>query len=218
MTGLAAAGTALREKPYLTPYAEESLDLPLAFEWGDGVPRLTYRDALPQEWMFGALWARCGTAREGKILWNMVHTLRQRRCMLKRLCRMCGRTATDPDTGRVCWVLPSALAGDLRSPWPTAHPPTCEAHVGEALAYCPYLRREAPVICTVGDYSPIGVLANLYGEDDSGRVVETHHQIAVGLDESHLLPRALATQLIVQVSDLQPAPHLANRWQVMGRP
>ncbi|MER5646589.1 hypothetical protein [Streptosporangium sp. NPDC002524] len=212
MIGPAATGTTLHGKPYVTPYAEESLDLPLAFEWAAEGPRLTYRDALPQEWMFGVLWARCGTAQEGKILWHMVHTLRQRRCMLKRLCRVCGKPATDPDTGRVCWILPSALADDFRSSWPTAHPPTCKAHVGEALTACPYLRREAPVVCTVGDYFPVGVLANLYGEDDGGRVVETRHQIAIGLDEFHLLPRALATQLIVQISDLQPAPQESRAW------
>ncbi|MFF5108505.1 hypothetical protein [Streptosporangium sp. NPDC000509] len=196
---------ALPRKPYITPYEEESLDLPLAFEWADGLPRLTYRDALPQERMFGALWARCGTAREGRIQWNLVHTLRQRRCMLKGLCRVCGKSAADPDTGRVWWIMPSALAGGLRSPWPTAHPPTCRAHVGESLASCPYLRREASVVCTVGDYSPVGVLANLYGQDDGGRVAEIHHQTPVRLGERHLLQRALATQLIVQVTDLQLA-------------
>jgi len=201
---MTAAVTTQLRKPYVTPYEEETLDLPLAFEWADGRPRLTYRDALPQEWMFGALWARCGTARQGKILWNLVHTLRQRRCMLRGLCRVCGESATDPATGRIWWIMPAALAGDLRSPWPTAHPPTCKAHVAEALTACPYLRREVPVVCTVGDYTPVAVLANLYGQDDDGRVVETRHQIPVGLGESHLLQRALATQLIVQVSDLQP--------------
>jgi hypothetical protein len=199
----AAVETRLR-KPYITPYAEENLDLPLAFEWAAGSRQLTYRDALPQEWMFGALWARCGTAREGKIQWHQVHTLRQRRCMLKRLCRVCGEPATDPDTGRVSWITPSVPAGGLRSIMPTAHPPTCKAHIGEALTTCPHLRREAPVVCTVGDYSPIAVLANLYGEDDGGRVVETFHQIPIGLDEFHLLNRALATQLIVRIDDMRP--------------
>ncbi|WP_440100003.1 hypothetical protein [Streptosporangium sp. H16] len=192
-------------KPYVTPYAEENLDLPLAFEWQAGAPRLTYRDALPQEWMFGTLWARCGTARKGKIQWHLVHTLRQRRCMLKRLCRVCGGPATDPDTGRVWWILPTSLAGDFQSPWPTAHPPTCKAHISEALTACPYLRREIPVVCTARGYSPVAVLSNLYGLDDAGRVVETSHQIPVGLNEPHLLKRALATQLIVQITDLQRA-------------
>src|SRR5690349_3170732 len=104
MTG--AAATQLR-KPYVTPYEEENLDLPLTFKWADGVFQLSYRDALPQEWMFGALWARCGTARAGKIQWHLVHTLRQRRCMLKRLCRVCGEPATDPDTGRISWIMPA---------------------------------------------------------------------------------------------------------------
>ncbi|WP_371784984.1 hypothetical protein [Streptosporangium subroseum] len=191
-------------KPYVTPYAEETLDLPLAFERAAGSLQLTYRDALPQERMFGALWARCGIAREGKIQWHQVHTLRQRRCMLKRLCRVCGEPATDPDTGRISWILPSESADGLRPARSTAHPPTCRAHLGEALATCPHLRRETPVVCTVGDSSPIGVLANLYGEDNDGRLVETSHQVPIGLDEFHLLSRALATQLIVRIEDLRP--------------
>ncbi|WP_433366884.1 hypothetical protein [Streptosporangium sp. CA-115845] len=202
MTG--AAATRLR-KPYITPYAEETLDLPLTFEWADGVHRLTYRDALLGERMFGALWARCGTAQEGRILWPMVHTLRQRRCMLNRLCRVCGEPATDPDTGRITWIMPFAAPGALRSTMSTANPPICKAHLGEALATCPHLRVGAPVVCTVSDYFPIGVLANLYGEAGHGRVVETHHQRHIGLDEFNRLHRALATQLIVQVHDLQPA-------------
>ncbi|WP_329430640.1 hypothetical protein OG339_22340 [Streptosporangium sp. NBC_01495] len=198
-----AAPTQLR-KPYVTSYAEENLDLPLAFEWVDGMSRLTYRDALPLEWMFGVLWARCGTAREGRIQWNLVHTLRQRRCMMQGLCRVCGKSAIDPDTGRISWILTSALAGDFRSPWPTAHPPTCKAHVAEALTACPKLRREPPVVCTVSDYTPVAVLVNLYGADDGGRVVEIRHQIPVNLNDRHLLKQALATQLIVRLEDLQP--------------
>lgn len=203
MTAAAVVGLT---KPYITPYAEETLDLPLSFEWADGVHRLTYRDALPRDWMFGVLWARCGTGQEGKILWNMVHTLRQRRCMLNRLCRVCGEPATDPDTGRITWIMPFAATGVLRSTMSTAHPPTCKAHVSEALAACPYLRAGTPVVCTVSDYSPIGVLANVYGYAGRGRVVETHRQRNIGLDNFDRLHRAVATQLIVQTGDLQPEP------------
>lgn len=210
MTGPAAAGVALR-KPYVTPYAEESVDLPVTFEMAAGVPRLTYPDALSQEWMFGVLWARCGTARAGTILWSKIHTLRQRRCMLKRLCRVCGGSAVDPETGRVWWVMASPLPGDHAETWPTVGPATCKGCVNEALSACPYLPMESPAVYTVGDCSPIGVLADIYGQDDDGRVMETRHQAAIGLDEFHLLHRALATQLIVQVHDLQPVPYPVNQ-------
>ncbi|WP_329093588.1 hypothetical protein [Streptosporangium sp. NBC_01469] len=53
--------------------------------------------------------------------------------------------------------------------------------MSEALAARPYLRRKVPLVRTVGDYSPVGVPADLYGEDDGGQVVETGHQIPVGL-------------------------------------
>ncbi|MEV4096807.1 hypothetical protein [Streptosporangium saharense] len=182
-------------KPYITPYAEESVELPLTFERG----RLSYRDAVPGEWMFGALWARCGAVRDGTVLWAMVHTLRQRRCMLKKLCRVCGRSATDPATGRLWWVTPAPVTGMT---WPTVGPPICRDHVTEALTSCPRLRRGSPAVYTVGDYTPIGILANLYTHD--GQVTETRHQVAIGLDDTHLLPYALATQLIVSLHDLSP--------------
>ncbi|MER7130114.1 hypothetical protein [Streptosporangium saharense] len=202
MTRLAAA----LHEPYITPYAEERVELPLTFEHVAGAERLTYRDALPGEWMFGALWARCGTTRGGTILWSMVHTLRQRRCMIKGLCRVCGQSATDSETGRLWWVLSSMPPLDGVTPWPTVGPPTCRDHVTEALNACPHLRRRNRrklFVCTVGGCMPIGVLANLYDHDD-GRIIEVRHQIAIGLDETHLLPRALATQLIVSLRDIQP--------------
>ncbi|MFF0577609.1 hypothetical protein ACFY19_11160 [Streptosporangium saharense] len=195
--------TALR-KPYITPYAEETVELPLTFERVGGVDWLAYRDALPDEWMFGVLWARCGTARNGTILWPLVHTLRQRRCMLKGLCRVCGESATDPGTGRLWWVMRSAPPVDDPAPWQTVGPPTCREHVTEALTACPHLRRGKPFVCTVGDYTPTGVLANLYGCGDGGRMVETRHQVMLDLDETHLMPRALATQLIVSLRDIRP--------------
>ncbi|MFF5204908.1 hypothetical protein [Streptosporangium sp. NPDC000396] len=125
--------------------------------------------------------------------------------MLRRLCRVCGDNAADPDEpGRTWWIIPSAPPDGLPATWPVTSPPTCRAHIPEALSRCPHLRKGSPVVCTVGDCHPIGVLANLYGEDD-GRAVEIQHQIGVGLDEPHLLGRALATQLIVQLADLRPA-------------
>lgn len=192
-------------KPYVTPYSAEVLGLPLVFERVAGVPLLTYLDATPQDRMFGALWARCGIGRGGKILWPMIHTLRQRRCMLQRLCRVCGQSAADPDEpNRTWWILPSSPPGGLPATWPTPNPPTCKAHIAEALVDCPHLRKGSPAVYTAGDYHPIGVLGNLYGQDGGGRLVETQHQIGIGLDEPHLLPRALATQLIVQLNDLRP--------------
>lgn len=45
MSSSGAVATASPHKPYVTPYSEEVLDLPLVFEWVAGAPRLTYRDA-----------------------------------------------------------------------------------------------------------------------------------------------------------------------------
>ncbi|WP_433382845.1 hypothetical protein [Streptosporangium sp. CA-115845] len=210
MSNPGAVAAASPSKPYLTPYSAEVIDLPLVFERVAGVPWLTYTDALPQDRMFGVLWARCGIGRGGKILWPMVHTLRQRRCMLKRLCRVCGQSAADPgEPDRTWWIIPSPPPGGLPATWPATSPPTCKACIAVALGACPHLRHGSPVVCTVGAYGPVGVLGNLYGEDN-GRAVETQHQIGIGLDEPHLFRRALATQLIVQLNDLRPADVLVS--------
>ncbi|WP_143120851.1 hypothetical protein [Streptosporangium canum] len=121
--------------------------------------------------------------------------------MLKQRCRVCGESATDPDTRRIWWVMPSALPVN-EAPQATTHAPTCRACVPEALTACPALRRGLPALYTVGSTSPIGVLANLYGQDDDGRVVELRHQVGVGLDDVLRLHQALATQLIVLLEDV----------------
>jgi hypothetical protein len=204
MTTAATARWSRLNPPYITPYAEQVRDLPLTFEPTPEGPRLTYRDATPQDWRLGVLWARFGTARGETPLFNMVHPLYQRRCMLRRLCRVCGRSAVDPETGRIWWITPTELLAGAGI-CSTGHPPTCKAHIAEALTACPHLRQGSPGVYTVGRYEVIGVLANLYA-DVNGRVVETDHQTGVGVDEPHLLRRALSTQVSVLLYDIQPAP------------
>jgi hypothetical protein len=67
--------------------------------------RLTFTDPVEQDRMFGTLWHRQGLHREGRPLWKLVNTPRQRRCMVHHLCQVCGKTAVD-ETGRVWWLPP----------------------------------------------------------------------------------------------------------------
>lgn len=198
--------TAGLRKPYVTPYAEQTIPLPLRFEWAAeaGGLRLTYADVVSQDWVFGVLWARQGLAPGTKILWHMIHTTLQRRCMMHRMCRVCGHSASDPDDPRrTWWILPAAVPAGDPATWVTAHPPTCMDHLAEALTMCPNLKKSSPAVYTVGDYWPHGVLANLYAPDEHGGVMETEHQVPVTLEEFRKLHQALATQLIVQLNDMR---------------
>ncbi|MEV4749005.1 hypothetical protein AB0K21_21725 [Streptosporangium sp. NPDC049248] len=206
MTTIAKVGSHHEIVPYITPYEEQTVPLPLVCRWTAEGLRLTYIDANAEDWMFGVLWARMSVTPGATPMMSMVHTLLQRRCMLERVCRVCGQSAADPDDpARTWWILPAAPTdGRMLDSWTTAHAPTCKDHVRLALARCPHLRTGTPILYTVGHYWSSGVLANLYAPLGNG-VVETHHQVPIALEEFQRLNLALATQLIVTMQDLRPA-------------
>ena len=149
--------------PYITAYSEELAPHPLAFvaypEATDGV-RLSYDDAVPQDWMYGVLWARQGLHRRGRPEWKVVNTLRQRRCMRLLLCQVCGESATDPVDSRISWVLADDPGDTSAGAGYTNAPPTCAQCIPEAIASCPRLRRGAAVY-SVGSAQPYGIIGDV---------------------------------------------------------
>ncbi|MEV4753270.1 hypothetical protein AB0K21_43595 [Streptosporangium sp. NPDC049248] len=128
--------------------------------------------------------------------------------MEKLRCQVCGKVATDPATGRTPWIMTDTafreIPGDSTGGL-TSAPPTCWACVPEALATCPQLRVSSTV-CTVARAEPAAVLADMFTPGPGRRAVPTgEYSVEVSLNDEALLPYALATQLIVQVHDLQPA-------------
>ncbi|WP_433511334.1 hypothetical protein ACQP2T_47060 [Nonomuraea sp. CA-143628] len=188
--------TAIRV-PYVVAYEVETVSLNLAVihdVWALNGRRLSYADPAASDWVMGVLWARQKCDRRGKVNYKEMHTLRQRECMLHRLCQVCEGSAMDPGTGRLSWVfheeLPAA-SGRL------SKPPTCLRCIPEARAACPHLQREAHVY-TSPDYEPWGVKGIVFSA--SGRPTLQD----VPLTDLHTLEFTLARALIVHVSNLLP--------------
>ncbi|MGJ6964968.1 hypothetical protein ACSDR0_23965 [Streptosporangium sp. G11] len=203
-----AARTQLRV-PYVIAHADEAAPQHLRFTRRPlGGLRLAYEDPRRGDMAHGALRVRVLNNRRGAPQWRMLNTLRQWRCMEKLLCQVCGEPATDPESGRIPWImtdtafreLPHEPTGGL-----TSAPPTCRACIPEALATCPQLHISSAV-CTVARAIPAAVLADMFTPGPGGRAIPTgEHNVEISLSEDTLLTHALATQLIVQVHDLRPA-------------
>ncbi|WP_433516859.1 DUF6879 family protein [Nonomuraea sp. CA-143628] len=95
--------------------------------------KLSYDAPRAGDWAYGVLRLRQNSKRSGRPDFNTVNTRRQWRCMAKRLCQVCTRSAVDPDTGWISWLLSSEGGGHERDGFTNA-PPTCKACIPEAIA------------------------------------------------------------------------------------
>jgi hypothetical protein len=193
--------TAIRA-PYVVAYSEETVALNLAVihdVWALSGRRLSYTDPVASDWGMGVLWARQQTHHRGRPQYDELHTLRQRECMLGRLCQVCQGPALNPTSGRLTWVFhaePPATSGRL------SKPPVCQGCLPETIDVCPRLRQEAHIYSS-GDYDVWGV---------KGLVVSLSGRRAmqrdVSLDDLYALEFTLARALVVYVQDMrrEPAP------------
>ncbi|MFD9947840.1 hypothetical protein ACFWYW_11050 [Nonomuraea sp. NPDC059023] len=191
--------------PYITAYddeyAERRFTLIPDASATDG-RRLGFVGAAEQDWMFGVLWHRPGLHRRGRPEWKMVNTLRQRRCMLRLLCQVCGGPATTQGDCRISWLLadpPETIS--TGKPFTNA-PPTCRGCIPEALTACPRLRRAACVY-TTRSAEPYGVVGDTVRPSAQG-LVKVAWDLHIPLDSFRLLEYAVAKQLLVTMDDLQP--------------
>lgn len=203
-----SANTAIQLRvPFVIAHAGEVAPQPLLFVQKSGGPRLVYDDQRRADTNLGVLRARVLDTREGAPQWRMLNTLRQWRCMTKTLCQVCGRVATDPETGRIPWITTAtafeAIPGDPRGGF-TSAPATCWDCIPESLDTCPRLHVSSAV-WTVAGAEPAAILADMYAPGPGGRAVHTgDHNVLIHLDEPNLLRRALATQLVVRLRDMRP--------------
>jgi hypothetical protein len=197
--------------PYITAWSEETMDHGLGFDWSGEARglRLTYADPHPSDWSLGVLWMRQGLSGRGKPEWKRVNSLRQRRCMLRKLCQVCGGSAVDERTGRTWWVLADEADQGPPAAGYTNAPPTCLPCIPDSLTLCPHLRRGAAVY-TVGDAQPYGVVADLFAPSDGKKIVHVQRSATLQLDEFQKLQYALAKQLLVVLDDLVPYPGIPS--------
>ncbi|WP_146615981.1 hypothetical protein [Nonomuraea aridisoli] len=192
--------------PHVTAYEGEAMpyDLAAVREPGttEGV-RLAFTDPIEQDWMWGVLWHRQGLGRGGDPIFDMVNTPRQRRCMRLGLCQVCGRTARDPESHRLWWVMAHpAWLTEAGEPY-VSSPPTCRSCIRVARRLCPKLPHDAPAY-TAAAVQPYGVLGNLYHVAGLGRVALKQEKVILPFDDFRRLEFTLATQLLAVLEDLRP--------------
>ncbi|GAA0953350.1 hypothetical protein GCM10009560_76170 [Nonomuraea longicatena] len=191
--------------PYITAWSGETMDHGLGFVWSDDARglRLTYKNPHPGDWSLGVLWMRQGLTGGGKPEWKRVNALRQRRCMLRKLCQVCGGSAVDQVTGRTWWLLADEADRGPAAAGYTNAPPTCLPCIPDSLTLCPHLRRGSAVY-TVSDAQPYGVIADLFAPSGGKKIVHVQRSATLQLDEFRKLQHALAKQLLVVLDDLVP--------------
>lgn len=194
-----AAPTRLRA-PAVVAHEGEALTQQVIFVNHPTGPRLRHARPRPGDWGYGVLRARQKTNNRGRPIFPKVHTRRQWQYIDLGLCQICSRPALDHESGRWSWLLSDD--GKSADQGYTNAPPTCRDCIPEAIEQCPHLRKAA-AIYTVGGYEPYGVLANLYVP-----LGELALPLAEGVEltlSDNRLGKALATQLLVRLHDLQPA-------------
>ncbi|MBC2869792.1 hypothetical protein [Streptomyces mexicanus] len=122
--------------PYITAWTAEPIPLPRVTADAQGLGLLGHaRDG------DGVLWRPFGLRQGmGRPEYGTVHGPRQRRCMRRLLCQVCGCPADRDERGWL-WLLEDHRG---ERGWPegevTTHPPVCRPCAGVAARLCPHLR------------------------------------------------------------------------------
>ncbi|MGW0905738.1 hypothetical protein [Streptomyces sp. NPDC002853] len=152
----------------------------------------------------GVLWMRhLGPRGEGRPLFSRTHARRQRECMRRMLCQVCGEPIA-PRDGRLPWLLPAGEYGSRpKRLHTTGTPPTCRSCWALAAEHCPHLLEAGATALEAGQVTPWGV-AGLHHPPGGGEARWT------GCGYEGTAPAALAgmlaeTQLVV-LSDLREVP------------
>ncbi|MFG2076897.1 hypothetical protein [Nonomuraea maritima] len=197
--------------PYTIAYANELVDEPILFEWHEYELRLTYRHPHRSDWVNGILRARSLDLRDrpkarGSERMRKLNVLRQWKCMNHLLCQVCGAPATDPESGRIPWLLvPTVFERTGEESGRTNAPPTCWNCIPKALKECPMLQDQA-MLCTVEAALSAGVLADLYRARTPAQPLLWRHNVFVAWDAIAYHPVALAVAQVVELYDMRPVP------------
>ncbi|RLV08462.1 hypothetical protein CTZ27_06575 [Streptomyces griseocarneus] len=150
----------------------------------------------------GVLWTSRGLAPgKGVPMFGYVHPQRQRRCMRRRLCQVCGGPADQTADGTL-WLLDTA---GIEEPFPqaverTVQPPVCRRCAVETPPLCPALRRGHAVV-RVRRHAIVGVYGHLYRRCRStGQVVSDRQEYVDYGDPT--LRWVLAGQLFAHISGI----------------
>lgn len=137
----------------------------------DGSLAVSYKGGKGMRDHMGVLWLYEGIRRGGEPEWRRVSTYRQRACMIKGLCQVCGKKIQESP---IEWLMPF----DGIEQWSsnvslTMQPPTCAACIPLALDVCPNLRKRGWMILRVLEFTPWGIYGEVPYLNDEGKLVRT---------------------------------------------
>lgn len=159
----------------------------------------------------GILWMREGVNQGGgEPLPEVVHSARQRKAMLRGVCRICGERAWSEEGTVIFVVSPREIlwTGDAHI---TYAPPVCLSCVDLVLDAHPYLREQGHEMYKVLEYTPWGVLGQIMTSSDATRsttqklpnfeisdleVIETETRDARYKQFSHVIARQQIVELV----------------------
>lgn len=145
--------------PYIAKWSSETYDDTPVLQTRRGI-------AYPNESVFdrdrhGVLWVRMRTSLgHGEPNYRLMHTVRQRRAMLRLLCQVCAQPADQNEQGTL-WLL-----ADCRDDWPgwpnrmaNFQPPLCLRCARMSIRFCPALQ---PTFVAVRAHSTIAAVSGVF--------------------------------------------------------
>lgn len=203
--------------PYVIAYANELVEDPISFEWYAGKQRLAYLQPRPSDWVQPPAPWRAGTsrilrarvrdlrdkpARRGSERMRKLNARRQWRCMDRLLCQVCGGPATDPESGRIPWLVTSTVfEATGEDSGRTNTPPCCWNCIPKAMEECAF--RDDFTLYTVASTTSAGVLADVYAPGVAGSGFLTKHNAFVSWGWPEFHPRALAVAQVIELHGMK---------------
>lgn len=154
--------------PWVARWSGEVVKAPVSVgTLANGGIEVFYDDGVEIRDDYGVLWMREGVTRGGEPYLGQVSVHRQRACMRRRACQVCGRKI---DTPVIRWLLhPKQIVTRPDGRTITMSPPTCDECVELSKSQCPVMKNER-VIVKVLEYKTWGVMGMLARLSQDGTV------------------------------------------------
>lgn len=181
--------------PWVTRWTDEQPNTPLKVSMTPDGLLLHYEDGKENRESNGILWIREGIMRGGEPQFSQVSTYRQRACMVRCRCQVCGKPITDEV---IPWLFAPGQLQENDGKTLTMNPPTCSDCVPIARELCPHLKRVDVIQAQVLEYRAWGVSAELMTND--GRR-HNHQMISYDKEYPNLSKTAVvAKQQVVELT------------------
>lgn len=155
-----------RPVPWVTRWSGEVNEEPYSLSIISGPKlRVGYKTGVENREESGLLWQKEGINRAGEPQYSQINTYRQRMCMAKTLCQVCGKRINDHP---IEWLMPRESLDLSDDGALTFSPPTCAACIPTALSLCPYLKTHEWIVAMVLDYGLWGVYGGVAVIDQEG--------------------------------------------------